>query len=309
MINIRSFPAVFNTSLLNGCNGFNITSGGTNSVAGVGDINGDGKLDLIVGYAYSVYAAYVIFGADNFPATLSVSTLNGNNGFRITSSSTNFGYSIAGAGDVNGDGKADLVIGAYGTNTAYVIFGAKSFPATLDTSALTGTNGFNITSSSSRFGHSVAGAGDVNGDGKADLIIGADGANTAYVIFGADNFPATLSVSTLNGNNGFRITSSSTNFGYSVAGAGDINGNGKSDFIVGAYSNSAAYVIFGASSFPSTLDTSDLNGTTGFSITVDYSSSVAGAGDINGDGKPDLIVGVSIPIVNEEVPCGRKKKS
>ena len=167
-----------------------------------------------------------------FPQVFDVDNLNGQNGFTLTSSG-NFGCSVAGTGDINGDGKPDLIVGTYESKKAFVVFGATNFPATLDTSSLNGVNGFTLTSSSSGFGVSVAGTGDINDDGKPDLIVGAYGAGKAFVIFGATNFPAILDTSSLNGANGFTLTSSSYDFGRSVAGTGDINGDGKPDLIVG----------------------------------------------------------------------------
>ena len=226
------------------------------SVAGTGDINDEGKPDLIVGgcETYGPHKeAYVVFGATKFPAILNTSSLNGANGFTLTSygfaltssgSSDNFGCSVAGTGDINNDGKPDLIVGG---SIVYVVFGATKFPAILDTSSLNGANGFTLRSSS-KFGCSagtgaVAGTGDINDDGKPDLIVGAYRASKAFVVFGATNFPATLDTSSLNGANGFTLTSSSIDFGRSVAGTGDINGDGKPDLIVGA--RDKAFVVFG----------------------------------------------------------------
>lgn len=313
---IMSFPKLFDVTTLNGKNGFTLTSSTGyfgSTVAGAGDVNGDGKPDFIVGACYSSSqcsnTAYVVFGASNFPTTLPISSLNGNNGFTITGPS-NFGLSVAGAGDIDGDGIDDLVIGTTNNaNAAYIIYGSHTFPATLDMSALNGKNGFTLTSSNAGFGSSVAGAGDVNGDGKADLIVGSGflpgfGSNTAYVIYGSNNFPTTLDTSSLNGNNGFQVTSSTNNFGWSVAGAGDVNGDGKADLILGSYisgSTLTSYLLFGANSFPSTLDTSSLNGSNGFAITslsAGFGCPVSGAGDVNGDGKADLIIGTLGTMLN-----------
>ena len=290
------FPAVFDVANLNGNNGFKITSlskyfGG--SVSGIGDINSDGQSDFIIG-AQEDNKAYVIFGAKHFPDVLDTSHLNGNNGFVLISSSNTFGSSVAGTGDINGDDKPDLIVGAIFSNKAYVIFGASSFPIVLDTSSLNGKNGFTLTSSSGGFGSSVAGTGDINGDGKPDLIVGAYGAKKAYVIFGASDFPAVLDTSSLNGINGFVLTSSSLEFGGSASGIGDINSDGRSDLIIGADVDNQTYVVFGAKHFPAVLDTSSLNGANGFMLISSskyFGQSVAGTGDINGDGRPDFIIG------------------
>lgn len=289
------FPAVFDASSLNGSNGFTLVSPSLAfglSVSGIDDLNADGSSDLVVG-APDSGSAYVIFGGSSFPAMFNTSNLNGINGFKIISSSLYFAVSVSGTGDINGDGKSDLIIGAYGSNKAYIIFGTSSFPAVFDTSRLNGANGFTLTSSSANFGYSVAGIKDINGDGTADLIVGANIAGRAYVILGASNFPATLDTASLNGENGFIITSSSGNFGVSVAGGDDLNGDKKSDLIVGGEFARKAHIIFGASKFPPIFDTSSLNGENGFTLTSSSSIgvSVAGLGDVSGNGRPGMIVG------------------
>ncbi len=127
------------------------------------------------------------------------------------------GYSVASAGDVNGDGFADVIVGAYKADTSYVVFGrASGFASSLNLSTLDGATGFRldgVASDDERSGISVASAGDVNGDGFADLIVGAafaesnvPGAGTSYVVFGkASGFASSLNLSTLDGTTGFRL--------------------------------------------------------------------------------------------------------
>ncbi|MCA3562363.1 MAG: FG-GAP repeat protein, partial [Aestuariivirga sp.] len=267
------FAATFSASSLTGANGFRITgapafSTAGESISGAGDINGDNIDDLIVG---SDRAAYVVFGkAGGFAANLNLSTLNGTTGFRIVNASiANFGDSVSVAGDVNGDGIDDLIVGeeyaGSKSGAAYVVFGkVGGFGATFDVSTLTGANGFRITgvAANDYAGSSVSAAGDINGDGFADLIVGAFGADpngsqsgAAYVVFGkAGGFAPTLNLSGLTGANGFRITgvAAGDSAGSSVSAAGNVNGDGIDDLIVGASgadvngSNSgAAYVIYG----------------------------------------------------------------
>jgi hypothetical protein len=185
-----------------------------------------------------------VAGASEFSAVIELSSLDGNSGFRLDGvhEEERSGYSVGAAGDVNGDGVDDLIIGApragpHGdlSGSTYVVFGqAAGFPATFALSTLDGRNGFRLDGGEpfSRTGYSVAGAHDVNGDGFDDLIIGTRYATPTYVVFGKPSgFPAAINLSTLDGSNGFRLEGS----GFSVAAAGDVNGDGLDDVIIGAH--------------------------------------------------------------------------
>lgn len=203
------------------------------------------------------------------------------------------GYSVSNAGDINGDGIDDLVIGASGSGIngnvsgqSYVVFGSSNgFVPIINLSTLNGSNGFTINglAAGDQLGYSVSDAGDINGDGIDDLIIGANlaspngvsNAGRSYVIFGSrSGFGANFNLSKLNGSNGFIINGialgdrSST----SVSRAGDVNGDGVDDLIIGARSASPngetsgqAYVVFGSrSGFSTEFDLATLNGNNGF---------------------------------------------
>jgi Ca2+-binding RTX toxin-like protein len=309
------FAAQFESSSLNGANGFTFDGG---SPIDAGDVNHDGFSDVIIGGSN---ISYVVFGkAGGFTAHVSLASLNGTNGFTISGAD---GDSVASAGDVNGDGFADVIVGdeytASGRGQAFVVFGhAGAFAPDIAVSSLNGSNGFALTGASATdyAGYSVSGAGDINGDGFADVIVGAKLARphggysgAAYVVFGhAGSFAANTALAALDGNNGFKLSGAAFNeAGTSVSDAGDVNGDGFDDLIIGAplassdvHHAGASYVVFGhAGGFAANLDLSTLDGTNGFEITGVSAEDATGqavsaAGDVNGDGFADLIIGAPL---------------
>ncbi|MES1025729.1 hypothetical protein ABN584_22815 [Gloeocapsa sp. BRSZ] len=329
---------------LNGRNGFVLNgidrgdrSG--NSVSSAGDVNGDGFDDVIIGAPYAdpngtnaAGESYVVFGSGSgFPASVDLASLDGSNGFVLNGIDTRgtSGESVSSAGDVNGDGFDDVIIGASFANPkgiarageSYVVFGSGSgFPASVDLASLNGSNGFVLSGIGpyDTSGNSVSSAGDVNGDGFDDVIIGARSASPnsnadageSYVVFGSGSgFDASIDLASLDGSNGFVLNgiAADDNSGYSVSSAGDVNGDGFDDVIIGArfanangtYSLGESYIVFGSdSSFPASVDLASLDGSNGFVLNgideFDQSgSSVSSAGDVNGDGFDDVIIGAT----------------
>ena len=202
-----------------------------------------------------------------------------------------YGYSVSNAGDVNGDGYDDVLVGARQDKPnddggkAYLYLGGAAMDNSPDL-RFTGYKQYGY------LGDSVSAAGDVNGDGYDDFIIGASGEGDssqgkAYVYFGGpapDNVPDVVVTG----------EGSEDGFGISVSNAGDVNKDGYDDVIVGAPWNDAnardtgrAYIYFGGPAMDSSPDVT----LTGEGYSDEFGMGVSTAGDVNGDGYDDVIVG------------------
>jgi len=281
---------------LDGTNGFRFTGYKPNTDFGhgrferVGDVNGDGVDDLLFGApgddtaAFAAGRAFVIFGRHNstpWDAEFDVSTLDGTNGFTIYSTKgfAQLGKVTSGAGDLNGDGIADIFVdSAVDTNCGYVIFGHRgNWKSSFSVMELNGTNGFKLLGDDTTrfFAYYGSAVGDMNGDGIDDLVISDPGSSIwngittgfAWVLYGrVGAWPATITRSSIHGATGFEIIGPyvGSNFGYSVAGAGDVNGDGIPDLFIGApgrgFTIGQAYLVFGVAR-PVGCGVCDTNGT------------------------------------------------
>lgn len=338
-----NIPADVNISEINGAHGIRVLGASADDSCGSGvgaaDVNGDGISDLIIGAKFAdpdssggAGETYIIFGRKTLPgdpllSTLDPTTLDGDNGFRITGLAGDFsGSAVANAGDVNGDKVDDVIIGAPYANgsggAAYIVYGSKTtpFPASFSIGLLEGFNGFRAEDFiAGEYAGSAVAAGDINGDKLSDVIIGAPfanaGAGAVYVVFGrkttsANDLPLLVDLAKLDGTFGFRVDglAGGDRCGAGVA-AVDINADKIADLVIGSpfadpNGDSAAgstYVIFGhkatiANPFSASFNLAELDGSNGFridGINADDNSgmSVANAGDFNADKVPDLLIG------------------
>ena len=266
-------------------------------VSTAGDVNGDGYSDVIIGAHLFTNGESQEGRAFAFLGSASGLTDSADWTAESNQSNSEFGRDVSTAGDVNGDGYSDVIVGANRfvndlteEGRAYVYYGSADG---LSDSANWITEG---NQSYARYGTSVSSAGDVNGDGYSDLIVGAPLYTNGQTYEGR-------AFVYLGSNTGLENTASWTaecnseysNFGYSVSSAGDFNGDGYSDVIVGASSQDGiqenegkAYLYKGTSTglLPNHVWVTAGNGSQQY-----FGTSVSSAGDVNGDGYSDLIVG------------------
>lgn len=256
------------------------------AASAAGDVNGDGFADVVIGAQGSFNVpgkVYAFMGSANGLSTLPVWSASNN----ITSTDY-FGNAVAYAGDVNGDGYGDVVVGAYGVALENVGYSGKAVVYLGSASGLGSAPAWTVTGESgSYYGHSVASAGDVNGDGYADIVVGAErGVNNlgaAYVYYGSRTGPSN--------NPDVALIGTGNGFGTSVRSAGDVNGDGFSDVLVGAPGDNVVgrvYLYMGSSAGLSKTPARTLNGELENS---EFGYSAGSAGDVNGDGYSDVVVG------------------
>ena len=261
-----------------------------NAVGTAGDVNGDGYDDVLVSAwgndtgGTNAGAVHVCFGGPGADLVADVTVIG-------EAASDGFGRSAGTAGDVNGDGYDDVIVGAPfndaggdGAGRAYVYFGGPAMDAVADLT-------LPWPYATDNFGWSVGTAGDVNGDGYDDVVVGAPGyfsyRGTAQVFFGGATPDAVADLALVGARDWDFL-------GWSVGTAGDVNGDGYGDVVVGALENDAAgseagaaYVLYGGVSPDATADLT----LTGKAANHYFGCSVATAGDVDGDGYDDVIVG------------------
>jgi hypothetical protein len=278
--------------------GFQLDSGFGAEVKLAGDVDGDGYSDMIVGMeGYDPTSLLpeagrfrVYYGDSNILDGFASDQLIGDQ------AEAALGNSVFTAGDVNGDGYSDVIVGEAGfdgttgpdSGRARVFHGSPRGLAT--------TADWEASSGSGAFAYSISTAGDVNGDGYADVIVGApfyDSGQTdegkAWLYLGS---PFGISPGA---SGAVESNETSANFGHAVACAGDVNGDGFSDVVIGAPSSSfnssfsgAAYLYYGSLTGLTPAPTWSAGG---LSSSSQFGFSVGGAGDVNGDGFADVIVG------------------
>jgi subtilisin-like proprotein convertase family protein len=361
------FPAVIDLAtnadvvLHSGGEQHQLTQGGALTT---GDVNGDGVVDILLGASGTLTPgggaglAFVVFGRQNpatFPATMFMDGV-GNVGPDVTIHGASIVDKLTedgalAAGDITGDGVADIIVGAprgdgpgesrTNAGEAYIIFGRQTpavFPSHInldpgaggahaDVTIYGASADDELTQKSFRFYGNPLAFADVNSDGVSDLILGSPSADgpaesrptggEVYVVFGRTNFPTTLDLA-LSGSNGASLTiygEVGSALSVNTVAAGDLNGDGVADLLLGApnahgptpadQSAGQAYVIFGRTNLPATLDVT-VQGDTGANVTVygpifhvvgaGAGGQLTGrdgiaAGDVNGDGVADLVLG------------------
>ncbi|MBV6480266.1 MAG: hypothetical protein HGGPFJEG_03123 [Ignavibacteria bacterium] len=267
------------------------------NVSAAGDVNRDGYSDVLIGAPFfdngqtDEGKVFSFYGSSSGLSTSADWTEE------INQAGAKFGNSVSTAGDVNGDGYGDVIIGAYKYDNIHTdegkVFVYHGSSTGLPSSSNWSTYG---TQANAKYGYAVSTAGDVNGDGYSDVVVGSpfyDNGQTdegkAYVFYGS-------TVGLFLSNWTTESNQAGANLGYSVSSAGDVNGDGFSDLMIGEpnfddleFSNKGIALVFhgshlGLPGTPNWTETRNQSNT-------GFGSSVSGAGDVNGDGYSDVIIG------------------
>jgi len=278
-----------------------------------GDFNKDGILDIAISAPKASPngrnqpgEVYIIFGTSSLPPTFNVTLMTASQGVTIQGADPSLGNLgvVKACGDINGDGIDDLLISTVTSGTVlgrvYVIFGSTTLPASIDLLTLSPSRGIVIIGIqlNDRFGDTITGIGDINGDSFDDILIGANQLNSlngaAYLIYGNNTLPATIDLATAPSGVVTFTDSTGLEVGLSVARAGDMNADGIPDFFLGE-ANNKLYLIYGQRSFgSSSVDIASLpvSSRVCFLLTTGglFGSGVSLAGDVNQDGIQDFLV-------------------
>ncbi len=291
------------------------------SLAVIGDIDGDGVVDLAVGAdgdsgsGTSRGALYVLFLNTDGTVRSHRRIASSQSGGPALSNGDSFGRSVTGVGDLNGDGVDDVAVGApYDSSrgplrgAAYVLFLDTDGSVTSHQKIGSIIGGGPALSDGDRFAISLSSIADVNGDGVVDLAVGADRHDTGGVEFGAVHVlflnrdgTASSSQTIASGTGGGPDLTIGDRFGSSVADIGDLNGDGIHELAVGAYRDDtggtdrgAAHILYlnadGTSSLNETIDSSSDEAPALLNHDR-FGSSIASIGDLDGDGISELVAG------------------
>ncbi|MCW0180338.1 MAG: hypothetical protein OJI70_01100 [Zavarzinia sp.] len=274
-----------------GAPGLDFTGGTASVVDAAGDFNGDGIADLVISASSGDNSGIaVIFGrSDLATQAFDISTLDGTNGLWLPGAG-----SARSVGDVNGDGMDDIVVALSGHvpgDPFYVVYGRADAPASFDAATVDGEDGFLLLGVDGE----VGAVGDINGDGRDDLLVGIVYAAMDYVIFApADVGGAGLDVSNVDGDNGFQIVAAGVDiYGGDIVPAGDVNGDGIDDIAVGRGGENAVHIILGhAASAVNWVGTAAAEHHTG-SLESDVLNGAGGNDLLRGLDGDDLLIGGS----------------
>jgi len=293
------------------------------SVSNAGDVNGDRFSDFIIGVEkyQSTSSAHIVYGSrENHRLTrvdFTDNSLPSSYGITIlpAQESDRFGFDVSNAGDVNGDGFGDVMVSAPfaadNKGVTYIIYGAPHL-SNIDLANPPVGYGIKIVGEEDSFGYSVSSAGDVNGDGFSDMIIAApfadDFKGAAYIVYGSPNL-SDIDLANTPAGSVTKISGKEPSgyLGISVSSAGDVNGDGFPDLVVGAYAENsydgAAYIIYGSKNLK---DIDLANPPAGYGIRIagqkglehygtdrrdGFGKTVTAAGDLNDDGFDDVFIG------------------